>query len=56
RNVLNDANPEEELLGNLRETNGNPARNANISRNEDPLVNPDQWNNLQQDDLNSQTL
>ncbi|CAG8570455.1 25880_t:CDS:2, partial [Gigaspora rosea] len=56
RNVLNDANPEEELLGNLREANGNPARDANIPRNEDPLVNPDQWNNPQQDDPNPQTL
>ncbi|CAG8710711.1 10072_t:CDS:2, partial [Gigaspora rosea] len=55
-NVLNDANPEEELLGNLSEANGNPARDANVHRNEDPLVNPDQWNNLQQDDPNPQTL
>ncbi|CAG8772690.1 21982_t:CDS:1, partial [Gigaspora rosea] len=56
RNVLNDANPEEELLGNLREVNGNPARDANVPGNEDPLVNPDQRNNPQQDDPNPQTL
>ncbi|CAG8456862.1 17523_t:CDS:2 [Gigaspora rosea] len=56
RNVLNDANPKEELLGNLREANSNPARDANVLRNEDPLVNPDQRNNPQQDDPNPQTL